>query len=249
MCETFRPKLAVSSNRFGIALVIAVAAFACSDRSRTLPTAPSTTEAVPPSPVPPPPDPRLPGTTHIVGLVLDTWDAPVSGVALIFDTLRGRVTATSDAAGSFDVTVEPFVFGLGVGLEKPGYERAWHFVSVRTGGEVVKNLRLHPPLRVAAGDSLPLSIRPDDPTCGFDDEFLCRTVRITAATAGVLTAEIVPDRAEPKLALARSGDLFPRPTASRLSLEVTPNSETRVDVVVWWETAVPVPFTLKTSLD
>jgi hypothetical protein len=46
-----------------------------------------------------------------------------------------------------------------------------------------------------------------------------------------------------------SGHLFPRPTASRLSLEVSANSETRVDVVVWWESAVQVPFTLKTSLD
>jgi hypothetical protein len=102
--------------------------------------------------------------------------------------------------------------------------------------------------RVAAGDSL-LSIRPDDPTCGFDDEFLRRTVRITATAAGRLTAEIVPDRVEPQLALAVSGHLFPRPTASRLSLEVSANSETRVDVVVWWESAVQVPFTLKTSLD
>jgi hypothetical protein len=133
MSETFRPKLAVWLNRFGIALVIAVAAFACSDRSRTLPTAPSTTESVPPPPVPPPPDPRLPGTTHIVGLVLDTWGARVSGVALTFHTFRGPVTATSDAAGSFDVTVEPWVGGLEVGLEKPGYERAWRFISIRTG--------------------------------------------------------------------------------------------------------------------
>ena len=193
--------------------------------------------------------PTLPGTTHIVGLVLDTLGARIPDAALTFDTFRGRVTATSDAAGSFDVTVEPFVNGLGVMLEKPGYERAWRFISVRTGGEVVHNLRLHPLVRVAAGDSLRLSIRPDDPSCGFDDEFLCRTVRITAAAAGRLTAEIVPDRAEPQLALAVSGDLFPRPTASRLFLTVSANSETRVDVVVWWETAVQVPFTLKTSLD
>jgi hypothetical protein len=230
-------------NRFVIALPIAVAAFACSDRPQTLPTAPSTTDSVPP-----PPDSPLPGT-RIAGLVLDTWDAPVSDVTLTFDTLRGPVMATSDATGSFNVTIQPSVYGVGVVLEKPGYERAWRFISIRTGAEVVQNLRLHPPLRVAAGDSLPLWIRPDDPSCGWDDEFLCRTVRITAATAGRLTVEIVPDRAEPKLALARSGDLFPRPNASRLSADVTPNSETAVDVVVWWQTAVPVPFTLKTSVD
>jgi hypothetical protein len=242
--NTFQSTVLVWLYRFVIAFLIALVAFACSDRSQTLPTVPSTTESVPP-----PPNPRLPGTTRIIGQVLDTWGEQVSGVALTFHTFRGPVTATSDAAGSFDVTVDPFVGGLGVGLEKPGYERAWRFVAVRTGAEVVQNLRLHPPLRVAAGDSLPLSIRPDDPTCGFDDEFLCRTVRIAAATAGRLTVEIVPDRAEPKLALARSGDLFPRPIASRLSLEVTPNSETPVDVVLWWDTAVPVPFTLKTSVD
>jgi hypothetical protein len=241
--KTFQLTVRVWLNRFVIALLIGVVAFACSDRPQTLPTSPSTTESVPP-----PPDSRLSGT-HIAGLVLDTWGAPVSDVALTFHTARGAVTAASDATGSFDVTVQPFSFGLGVRLEKPGYEPAWRFISIRTGGEVVQNLRLHPPLRVAAGDPLPLSIRPDDPSCGFDDEFLCRTVRITAAKAGRLTVEIVPDRAEPKLALARSGDLFPRPTASRLSLEITPNSETPVDVVVWWDTAVPVPFTLKTSVD
>jgi hypothetical protein len=244
MSETLPSKLPVWLTRFVIALVLAAAAFACTDRSRALPTVPSRTDSVPPAPSPP-----VPGATHIVGLVLDTLGARIPDAALTFDTFRGRVTATSDAAGSFDVTVEPFVNGLGVMLEKPGYERAWRFISVRTGGEVVHNLRLHPLVRVAAGDSLRLSIRPDDPSCGFDDEFLCRTVRITAAASGRLTAEIVPDRAEAQLALAVSGDLFPRPTASRLFLTVSANSETRVDVVVWWETAVQVPFTLKTSLD
>ena len=170
-------------------------------------------------------------------------------MALTFRTIDGLARATTDATGSFAVTVQPFVYGLGVLLEKPGYEQAWRFISTRTGAEVVQNLRLHPPLRVAAGDSLPLWIRPDDPSCGLDDEFLCRTVRITAATAGRLTVKIVADRAEPKLALAWSGDLFPRPSASRLSWDVTPNSEKAVDVVVWFDTAVPVPFTLKTSID
>jgi hypothetical protein len=238
-------QLAFSLRRLGIVPVIAIAAgIACGDRSPTQPAAPSPTAPTAPTPAPVPP-----AAKRIVGRVLDTSDTPVPGASLTFNTFRGPMTVMSDAAGSFDVTVDTWISGLDVVMEKPGYERSGRWISVGAAGEVVHDLRLHRIVRVAAGDSLRLSIRPDDPTCGFDFEFLCRTVRITAASAGRLTAQVVPDRAGTQLGLALSSDFIPRLSTSPLSMEVTAFSETSVNVLAWWQQADEQPFTLITSLN
>ena len=123
-------QLAFSLRRLGIVPVIAIAAgFACGDRSPTLPAAPS--------PMAPTPAPVPPAAKRIVGRVLDTSDTPVPGASLTFNTFRGPMTVMSDAAGSFDVTVDTWISGLDVVMEKPGYERSGRWISVGAAGEVV----------------------------------------------------------------------------------------------------------------
>jgi hypothetical protein len=242
MSETsFERQLAVSLKRLGLVPVIAIAALSCRNSSPTLPTPPPPTESTIPFPT-------LPGPTRIAGLVRDTGNGTVPGATLTFNTFRGPVMATTDAAGSFAVTVEPWVGGLDVLSEKPGYERSNRWIAVNAK-EVAHDLRLHPIVRVAAGDSLGLSIRPDDPSCGLDLEFLCRTVRIQSPIAGRLRAEVVPDRAGAQIGLALSTEHWPQLTTSPLLTEVAAASETSVNVLVWWQQPDEQPFTLITSMN
>src|SRR5262245_66215249 len=110
MPERSFEQLAIWLRRFGIVPVIAIAAVSCSDSTPTLPSAPQPESTIP--------IPTLPGPTRIAGLVRDTGDGTVPGATLTFNTPRGPVTATSDAAGSFAATVEPWVNGLDAVTEK-----------------------------------------------------------------------------------------------------------------------------------
>ena len=181
-------------------------------------------------------------------MVVDDRQVPVSSANLTFISPNGPVTITADADGAYDVHVTPYrVPGLEVVLEKPGYERTTHFIAVEVGAEVRHNLVLPAILRVPAGNSIQLSLNPDDPSCGFDDEFLCRTVRVTSSSTGTLTLEVVADRADARLGIALAFDAFPSLGATRLTREVTAGSETAVNILMWWTTSQPESFTLITS--
>jgi hypothetical protein len=222
--------------------LIALASGACGKNPPTTPLAPSppaTTTALPTAPV---------QFAHIFGVVVDDRHAPVSSANLTFYGLNGPVTITGDAGGAFDVHVAPYAVGLDVVLEKPGYERTAHFIAAGVGAEVQHNLVLPAILKVPAGNSIRLSLNPDDPSCGFDDQFLCRTVRVSSPSNGTLKLEVVADRADARLGISLASEAFPSLGATRLSREVTAGSETAVNVLMWWTASQPESFTLMTSL-
>ena len=74
-----------------------------------------------------------------------------------------------------------------------GYEEYWR--SLKTDGRTtfVENFRLTRITRVAAGDSIVLSLGPDLGLCRGELSGVCATVRIMVPKAGRLTIEAVPN--------------------------------------------------------
>ena len=182
------------------------------------------------------------------GRVLDTAGTPVPGVALTFYRFPNGSRAVTDAAGSYDVRVDPGIDGINVIAEKAGYETTDQYILVRSAGDVTYDVRLHAIVRVAAGGSLDLALESDDPHCGFDAEYLCRTVRITAAVPGTVTVTVVPGRPAASLGVALTSDVTPTPSP-RLSFRVAGNSETRISILMSFPYTTPAPFTVQTSLE
>jgi len=214
----------------------------CSDTQQPpTPTAPTQNSGTR-SPAPEP-------TRHLTGAVVDAQDTRVPGVALTFYSYSGQVRTTSDADGFFDVTVDPWRFGLEVGMEKPGFESSSRFISVGPTTDVHFDLRLYPVVRVAPGESMRLSLQLNDPSCGFDFEYLCRTVRIASSARGTVTVEVVPDRSGAELGVALADLFLSRTLTPRFSFEIAAGGERSIYVLLWFAAPQAETFTLKTSFD
>jgi hypothetical protein len=89
-------------------------------------------------------------------------------------------------------------------IEAPGYERVVRWV-LGTAEHLVENIRLHRIERITAGESVRLTIAPDDTTCFFDAwpgrELICGFVRVVVPSSGTMSVEAIPTQA---------GSLLPR---------------------------------------
>ena len=207
---------------------LAGASIGCSHDESRVPTGPTAPiQLVVPMPMP---EQRV----RISGRVIDDENATVSNAHLTVWGLGGSLLIESDASGSFDVTTPVWQYGVGIWVEKPGFERAAHLAKVQpSDDEVRRDLRLHRVLRVAAGTSLRMSINPDDSLCGFDLEYLCRVVRITAASRGRIIVDAEPQRAAARFGLALADDLvFPSLSSAHLEQGVQPGAEVGVIVLL-----------------
>lgn len=210
------------------------------------------TMPTPPTPVvgnPAPVTPPQPTNIRITGAVRDDNDRPVDGAALAFQ-VRGTPTAMTDAAGKYDVSLDPTGAGGGfeVEVQRAGFESSWYWATV-SASEVTRNFRLHQPQSMNAGDSARLSIIPDDPACGFDLEYRCRRVLVRSSAAGTLKLEAVPDKSTVALGVVIRDVQYPGSFVSQLSTRVEAGSETPVLVLLVWTWTDSESFVLNTRLD
>ena len=224
-----------------VAAAISVAVVACG-KSPAAPT---------PGPTPPPT-----GTVRVLGHVLDHNNNAVAGAHVVGFHADGEAETVSDADGAYALTVPARQVNLSVRVEKSGFEQSLVdvFLSLNAATvDVRKDLRLYEIVRVGAGGSVDLSIRPDDPICAsVQDDFAwpCRRVRVLSAFAGLLTVVPTHDPATlgpgpvMQMQLPSVPYIFP-PTA--LSVVVGAGSETIVEFLLLARDAVHTT-TLHTSL-
>jgi hypothetical protein len=119
----------------------------------------------------------------------------ISAPSVVTDA-SGRYTIgfTADTAGTTGMQAEIFALA---------YERYQRSIMA-TNSSLVENFRLRGIQLIAAGDSLVLSIAPDDGEC--NDAFVgpCRIVRVTGPTDGTMRVEALstqPAAAQPQVGL------------------------------------------------
>jgi hypothetical protein len=147
------------------------------------------------------PSPRSNGESfEVTGVVTDDQGAPVGGASVTMRYwLGGVISAPSvqtDASGRYTIgfTSNPWMIGTsGRGAAQAeifdeAYERYQRTVMA-TNSNLIENFRLHGIQLIAAGDSLVLSIAPDDGECPDDASGPCRIVRVAAPADGTMTVE------------------------------------------------------------
>jgi hypothetical protein len=119
------------------------------------------------------------------------------------------VSGRTDGVGAYDIrfTAVPGAYYKGAGataevvLVGDGYEAEYRWFRPTTS-DAHQTLDLHPRLinQITAGESISVTVTPDDTPCinnlqdipGLGPDYVCRTVRILVAAAGVLTVEARP---------------------------------------------------------
>ena len=222
------------TDRLAICLLVTVATCGC---DRQTPTGPAPT-----APVISAATPQL-EPLHVVGLVVDSANSPVAG-ARVTPWSDPTHTQISDARGTFDMTVPvtPQDRSFWITVEKAGYETSELARNVDTAAAT--SLRLHLIRSIAAGESLQLVVSPDDSACGYHWGFVCRRVRVTSASSGTLSLEVVADAAGLGIPVGPTG--FPQVLERCVSLSVIAGSVITVDVAGSLDESAE--FTLKTSL-
>ncbi len=130
-------------------------------------------------------------------------------------------------------------------MSKEGYERAFHSTS-----SYPRTLRLHQVVVLTAGDSVRLSLNPDDSFCGHADEFNCRRVHIRVPSDGMLVAEVTDDAPTVIFTLSIGELPWPYPKSKRAEAAVAAGEQQFVDILRFWNDRLgPQMLTLRTSLE
>jgi hypothetical protein len=136
----------------------------------------------------------------VTGIVTDDHGTPVAAATVTMRYwLGGRISAPSvvtDASGRYTIgfNSDPWMIGTsGRGAAQAeisgvAYERYQRTVMA-TSSSLVENFRIHGVQLIAAGESLVLSIAPDDGECPDNASGPCRIVRVAAPTDGKMTVE------------------------------------------------------------
>jgi hypothetical protein len=137
---------------------------------------------------------------EVTGVVTDDQGGPLgAAVVTMRYWLGGKIGVQSvltDASGRYAIgfTSNPWMIGTsGRGAAQAeifdlAYERYQRTVTA-TNSSLIENFRLHGIQFIAAGDSLVLSVAPDDGECPDDASGPCRIVRVAAPADGVMTVE------------------------------------------------------------
>lgn len=199
---------------------------------------------------------------RVGGIALDEEGRAVTGATVsVFPFVFGgnptSKTATTDARGSYQIEFEAMQDSIGsvgyVGAQRDGYQRDGHIL--RPGTDILQNLRLYRIRRVTAGEAVAVTVLPNDPPCGFDDEWVCRIFRLTAASSGRLQVSLEKHTGGPSTGLEVSiaqppGTPFrPICCSHEVSVPVSAGQEISVSVLAVWTTTETHSFTLRTSLD
>jgi hypothetical protein len=247
-----RPRILVMRPRLipvAIALIAPMMVSAC---SRSAPSAPSAT-----APTPQPNGGPTLSSFHLSGVARDDDGQPVSAVRVDVHPwvggLSGPVVSTlTDAGGAYavDFNAIPDAVGAigGVLTDKVGYEPDDRGFIKPSGSRTVQDLHIYRIRRIVAGESTHIVVGPDDPHCGVDDEWVCRTVRVASSSSSLMTIELVADSGPtPKSGL----EIF-EPSysccASRQTISIGPGVERIVHVLMWWQATASEGYTVHTSL-
>lgn len=225
----------------GAALVVGAAclAGACDDRPRSF-NAPS-----PPRSAGGPSQPGPSASTHqLSGRVLDEERNPVAGVQV--SVLLPRVVATTDETGAYALTLQNAPAYVEVTVAADGYGSSVYQVPLTGPGETRRDFRASRLTVVRPGESVDMRLYPDDPTCGFDLEFFCRSVSVHSPTSGLV--EVTLTQGEGFLA---SGSDVTYPLAGlRSTLISFDQGDTHPILVLrWWSSSRLIEtITLKATL-
>jgi hypothetical protein len=227
-------------------LLAALVAPACGNDSLMTPS--PVFDAAPVRGMPSPP-PTL--VVQLSGRVVDADGYAVPAATVTARPLNPAaiLSTITDSGGNYNFTFEhaPGFFNVApIYVEKVGYESVSRFVAgASTDVQVV---RVHPITSVAAGEILTLIVTSEDAFCGFDDEWLCRTVWVTTPTDGTLTAEVtgLNPATHPAVDLNRA---FALPYSATRSIPVKAGARVRVDVLgLSWQSSARETFTVHTTL-
>ena len=208
------------------------------------PSAPSEVRQPAPAPVTPPPT----GMTRVTGLVVEPGGQAVPGAVITW--LYGGLPATTrtGATGEYDLTLDsqpPEIIRLTV--EKDGFEPSVLYIAAEGKAEQRRDLHLHRILRIAAGDSVRLSIGPSDSFCGGDTNARpCRRIRVVSLSEGRLDIGVKGAGVDPqyRIQLAANPD---EGRGSYFSTPVDAGSETVIELVLM-DTGGPFDTVLETRL-
>src|SRR5215510_14874906 len=123
---------------------------------------------------------------RISGDAVDDDGRPVTGARVtvypfIFGAGGGEVSTTTDVRGFYEIAFDAMqdaVGGVGsVVARRDGHELDGHYLS-RPSAQIVHNFRLYRVRRIAPDASVTVTVLPEDPPCGYEWEWVCRTVRI-----------------------------------------------------------------------
>jgi hypothetical protein len=234
--------------RFVLASILVVEAAACG-RMQPAPTAPS----APPAAVTSAPagatsapvvSPATPFELHVTGVVREDGDVPVAGATIS----NGVEKVVTDARGSYEMTIRRDTGSqLHFDVSKDGYESTVVYVIPGATSNATKNIRLYSIRRVIVGDSVHLSLSPDDRMCGLENEFLCRRVHVMSPVNGTVTVTTKADDARVTFDLLAGEISYPFRGTPTLVLQATAGADNAVDVLVFWNSYLPAFFTLTTA--
>ena len=249
-----RRKVPVASACGPAVLTLCGALITTSCGESPIPTAPTAPTPAPVATAAPPP---ALVAAHLRGTVREEGDMPVSFARISV----GQASAITEVDGSFDVlvSVNPQAQPLGfawVNIEKPGYERSSDWALLRSASfppsieDTWKYFRLYRIREITAGESLRIAVAPDDPVCGFEGEWACRTIRLRSWQAGTVTVEAVPEDSNVLFGLVLAGVYrYPYRSTSRLSIAVAAGSATPIEILLETHPSVgPQGVTLHTSI-
>ena len=173
---------------------------------------------------------------YVGGLVLDERDSPIANVEVSgFPTAGGAAArTTTDATGRYELHGTSRSNDTYLSLKKSSYDDAGYYVALKVDDATERNLHLYQSVSVAAGESGAVVIKPDDPMCGFDLEYLCRVLHVLTSAAGQLTLDVTPDTS----GVSTWVGLEPLPGSysptSHMTMPVQAGADVAVDILRWW---------------
>jgi Carboxypeptidase regulatory-like domain len=183
---------------------------------------------------------------HLKGFVVDDGGAPVAGATVVTYGYGTQTSAISDDAGFYDIE---FMNGAPTeaAATKDGFERTLRYVNP-TSLAGPQTLRLYRIERITAGANRTVMVAVDDPICGLEDEWTCRTIRVVAPRAGTMHIELTAKTAPAAFGLAVGMVNYPC-CARSASVAMKAGDEISALILLAWTSPVSVEFTLATSLE
>ncbi len=230
-----------------IALSVFIAG--CGGNAPTMPT------SVPAPSTPAPSTSTRPSPSSIVltGQITDAaTSAPIAGAIV---RINGRYSAVTDASGKYSVSG---LLDAGGGSDFTYVSAADYVSDYRYIRSSSQDVRLNRIQRITAGESKIITVAPEDTLCfnnmqdtpGLGRDYLCRSVRIVALTAGTLTIEAVStqDGARPPLEVEVADEPVDWSLQNPKSFQVAAGTEVAVNVEMSAASTTSQSFTVMTSI-
>lgn len=162
------------------------------------------------------------------GTVVNETGAPVAAGMVTFEMGFNQPKTVIDATGHYQIDIPAGQYFIGR-AETDGYESSFRGAYFEAGPDVL-NFRVFRTLRVTAGDSAHVAITSDGSICGFDDEWLCRTVHVSSTNAGILRLSVVGDDPSMLASVTTNQHYYPLNAA----LPVVAGQDVDVQVLLPW---------------